>query len=86
MPWKYALLSDVRVGQYIKCSVFTHSQKWLSEEYEEYNRTKEGFVISVSDSPQSPSDIEMNVDDIVQVAGADPGSSGSFIIEIFEEN
>lgn len=80
MEWHQTSISDIKVGDYVRCEVFTYSQKWMERPgYEEYNMTSEGQIVSISDNGQ-----ERQLSDILidgnRVLGHSPGSSGGYTI------
>lgn len=78
--WNPLDISDVSIGDYIRCETFTHSQKWLIPGYEEYNCVTEGRVILMQYPPSNPTDIMIEFEGQVQRLGPDPGTSGGWIL------
>lgn len=94
MKWVPINLTDVQIGDYVKCETYTHSQKWMVRSgYDNYNSTKEGRVVGISYTPvwdaesQTSKFPALNLSDIMvdtikgtDFLGPDPGSSGGYDI------
>jgi hypothetical protein len=78
-------INDIKIGDIVKSTVFTFSQKYLLYEgYAEYNCSKEGTVIKVGETFFNTIIITEEGDEIY--LASDPGSSGDVIIEIIKKD
>ncbi len=78
-------IEDINVGDYVKATVGTYSQKYLMwEGYEEYNCSKEGTVIQKGNTIFDT--IIMTDDGDEMVLASDPGSSGYVYVEIIKKD
>jgi len=78
-------MKDIKVGDYVRGTVATYSQKYLMQEgYEQYNRTLEGVIIHKGKTFDSIIIITPDGDEEFLVA--DPGTSGYFTIELLKKD
>lgn len=78
-------IKDIKVGDIVKSTVGTFSQKYLLwEGYEEYNCSKEGTIIYVGESFFDTMIITEEGDETV--LASDPGSSGYVYIQIIKKD
>jgi hypothetical protein len=71
----YESFDDIKIGDIIRVTVGTYSQKYLMVEgYEDYNCSKEGTIVYKGDTIFNTIIITEDGDEII--AAADPGSSG----------
>jgi hypothetical protein len=85
MSWIPIALTNIELGDYIRCESYTHSQKWL--EVPGYNQVIEGRVILVTEEINSPADIMIETKGSdskgsVERLGPDLGSSGGYMVWI----
>ena len=79
------LIEDIKVGDIVKSTVGTYSQKYLLwEGYEEYNCSKEGTVIKIGESFFDT--IIITEEGHETVLASDPGSSGYVYIQIIKKD
>jgi hypothetical protein len=77
--------SDIKIGDIIRVTVGTYSQKYLMwEGYEEYNCSKEGTIIFKGNTIFNTIIITENGDELI--AASDPGSSGFVSIFIIKKD
>ena len=78
-------MNDIKVGDYVRGTVATYSQKYLMQEgYEQYNRTLEGVIIHKGKTFDSIIIITPEGDEEFLIA--DPGTSGYFTIELITKD
>jgi hypothetical protein len=71
----YVSFDDIKIGDIIRVTVGTYSQKYLMVEgYEDYNCSKEGTVVYKGTTLFNTIIITEDGDEII--AASDPGSSG----------
>jgi hypothetical protein len=71
----HVLHNEIKIGDIIRVTVGTYSQKYLMwEGYEEYNCSKEGTIIFKGNTIFNTVIITENGDEMI--AASDPGSSG----------
>ncbi len=74
-------ISELKIGDIVRASVATYSQKYLMcEGYEEYNCSKEGTIVKIGKSFFDTIIITEDGDEIV--LAANPGSSGYVSVEL----
>jgi hypothetical protein len=77
--------SDIKIGDIVRVTVGTYSQKYLMwEGYEEYNCSKEGTIIYKGNTIFNTTIITENGDELI--AASDPGSSGFVSIFIIKKD
>ncbi len=78
-------IKDINVGDIVRSTVGTYSQKYLMREgYEEYNRTIEGTVVKKGKTFFDTIIITEDGDEMF--LAADPGTSGYVFIEIIKKD
>ena len=78
-------ISDLKIGDYVRSTVGTYSQKYLLwEGYEDYNCTKIGTIIKLGNSFFDTIIMTDEGDEIF--LASDPGSSGYVNIEILKKD
>jgi len=74
-------INDLKIGDYVRGTVATYSQKYLMMEgYEKYNCTKEGTIIYKGKTFDSILIITSDGDEEFLIS--DPGTSGYYTIEL----
>lgn len=79
-------VSQLKLGDCVRGTTGTHSQKWLREGYEDYNDTKTGYVVSMENTDSSGGILSvriMGADGVEVFACVDPGTSGYYYLEKF---
>lgn len=78
-------ISELKIGDIVRASVATYSQKYLMYEgYEEYNCSKEGTIVKMGKTFFDTIIITEDGDEIV--LASDPGSSGYVNIELIKKD
>lgn len=78
-------IKDLNIGDYVRSTVGTYSQKYLLwEGYEEYNCTKVGTIIQLGETFFDTIIMTDDGDEIY--LASDPGSSGFVSIEILKKD
>ena len=77
-------IEQLKVGDLVRSTVFTWSQKYMMYEgYEEYNCTKIGIIVFLGDSFFTT---KIKKDDGEEVfLAVDPGGSGAVSVELIEK-
>lgn len=81
--WIPVPLSDIMIDRYVRCVVFTYSQKWMTQPgFECYNCMIEGRVVALPPvGERQLSNVYVRGDDGTCVClGVSPGCSGSYQI------
>jgi len=78
-------IEDIKVGDIVRSTVGTHSQKYLMwEGYEAYNRTIEGTVVKKGKTFFDTVIITEDGEELF--LAVDPGSSGYYYIELIKKD
>lgn len=78
-------IDDITVGDIVRSTVGTYSQKYLIREgYEEYNRTIQGTVVKKGKTFFDTIIITEDGDELF--LAVDPGSSGYYYVELIKKD